>query len=117
MLLPGVNETMHIVMTVMDWDRFANDDFLGQAVFPVPSSKRIKSDYVEHKTNENGSTIKKIDHDRQHGVALAHYELGACLPPQSMSIASCLITNTTMSTRLYHIYSFPHTPPLLFVSL
>ena len=115
--LPGVNETMHIVMTVMDWDRFANDDFLGQAVFPVPSSKRIKSDYVEHKTNENGSTIKKIDHDRQHGVALAHYELGACLPPQSMSIASCLITNTTMSTRLYHIYSFPHTPPLLFVSL
>ena len=39
--LPGVNETMHIVMTVMDWDRFANDDFLGQAVFPVPSSKRI----------------------------------------------------------------------------
>ena len=75
--LPGVNESMNIVMTVMDWDRFANDDFLGQAVFPVPSSQRIASDAVEKVTHANGSTIKKILHERSTGVALAEYELGA----------------------------------------
>ena len=74
--LPGVNETMKVVMTVMDWDRFSNDDFLGQVVFPVPPCRTISTDANVSVKGPNGSTMRKLEHDRQHGVALASYEVG-----------------------------------------
>jgi hypothetical protein len=74
--LPGVDTHMKVVMTVMDFDKEENDDFLGQCAVQVPPFEQIKHKGSEKETHANGASVQKKHHSVDYGVAFAEYEIG-----------------------------------------
>eukprot|EP00947_MAST-08B_sp_MAST-8B-sp1_P003482 g3482.t1 len=67
---------MRLVFTVLDWDRFSSDDFLGQVSVPVPRLDDL-STFASSPTDLDhaGASATKIAHERRGRIAKASYEL------------------------------------------
>lgn len=74
-MLPGVHSDMRLVFTVLDWDRFSSDDFLGQVSLPIPDIRSLATFAATNTPlDHEGCTVTRAEYTRTEGVGHGTYQ-------------------------------------------